>query len=232
MLREARLIRSSPIRSSRSCHDSVNPCRAWARSPTMVKLRDGQRSSSICHSASVSSCASSTTMCANGPASRSGSAVGSAASSTRASWRSCPRSIDITMPSSSSSAAIRLSTTSAIRSRSAASGGLAAGACVVTPPGRRAAAVPRPGAAGRTPSRPGVLALQLRDLVGLEPGSAHPQVGGHRPQVSDEVGRLEQRPRPVEGRRPAPRSARSDLRSRSAETRRPRLVVVLVHAGS
>ena len=42
----------------------------------MVKLRDGQRSSSICHSASVSSCASSTTMCANGPASRSGSAVG------------------------------------------------------------------------------------------------------------------------------------------------------------
>ena len=76
MLREATLTRSSPIRSSRSCHDSVNPCLAWARSPTMVKLRDGQRSSSICHSASVSSWASSTTMCANGPASRSGSACG------------------------------------------------------------------------------------------------------------------------------------------------------------
>ena len=54
----------------------MNPCRACARSPTIVKLRDGQRSSSICHSASVSSCASSTTMCANGPASRSGSALG------------------------------------------------------------------------------------------------------------------------------------------------------------
>ena len=42
----------------------------------MVKLRDGQRSSSICHSASVSSWASSTTMCANGPASRSGLGAG------------------------------------------------------------------------------------------------------------------------------------------------------------
>ena len=64
--------RSSRSASSRSCHDSVKPCRAWARSPTIVKLRDGQRSSSICHSASVSSCASSTTMWANGPASASG----------------------------------------------------------------------------------------------------------------------------------------------------------------
>ena len=50
MLSEARVIRSNPTRSSRSRHDSVNPCLAWARSPTMVKLRDGQRSSSICHS--------------------------------------------------------------------------------------------------------------------------------------------------------------------------------------
>ena len=48
-------------------HDSAKPCRAWARSPTMVRLRDGQRRSSICHSASVSSCASSTTTWANGP---------------------------------------------------------------------------------------------------------------------------------------------------------------------
>ncbi len=38
------------MRSRRSCQDSVKPCRAWARSPTTVKLRDGQRSSSICHS--------------------------------------------------------------------------------------------------------------------------------------------------------------------------------------
>ena len=97
MLSEASSTRSSPIRSSRSCHDSANPCRAWARSPTMVKLRDGQRSSSICHSASVSSCASSTTMCANGPASRSGSAAGSPASSTRAPCRSWTRSIDISV---------------------------------------------------------------------------------------------------------------------------------------
>jgi hypothetical protein len=48
MLREARLIRSSLIRSSRSCHDSVNPCLAWARSPTMVKLRDGQQHLPLC----------------------------------------------------------------------------------------------------------------------------------------------------------------------------------------
>ena len=36
----------------------------------MVKLRGGQRSNSMCRSASVSSWASSTTMCANGPASQ------------------------------------------------------------------------------------------------------------------------------------------------------------------
>ena len=35
--------RSMPTRASRSSHDSVNPCRAWARSPTIVRLRDGQR---------------------------------------------------------------------------------------------------------------------------------------------------------------------------------------------
>ena len=52
----------------------MNPCLAWARSPTIVKLREGQRSSNICHSASVSSWASSTTMWANGPANRSESA--------------------------------------------------------------------------------------------------------------------------------------------------------------
>ena len=29
------------------------PCLAWARSPTMVKLRDGRRRSNICHSGPV-----------------------------------------------------------------------------------------------------------------------------------------------------------------------------------
>ena len=54
--------------------------------------------------------------------------------------------------------------------------------------------------------RPGlrVRALQRPDVVGAEPGSAPPQVGGHRPQVADEVGRLEQRPGPVEGREQLP----------------------------
>ncbi len=48
--------------------------------------------------------------------------------------------------------------------------------------------------------RPGLggLALELSDVVGAEPGSAPAQVGGHRPQISDEVGRLEHRPRAVE----------------------------------
>ena len=36
-------MRSRPTRPSRCRHDSVNPCLAWARSPTMVKLRDGHR---------------------------------------------------------------------------------------------------------------------------------------------------------------------------------------------
>ncbi len=44
----------------------------------------------------------------------------------------------------------------------------------------------------------GVRALEPADLVAAEPGGTHPQVRGNRPQVSDEVGRLEQRPRPVE----------------------------------
>ena len=43
MFSEATLTWSSPIRWSRCSHDSVNPCLAWARSPTIVKLRDGQR---------------------------------------------------------------------------------------------------------------------------------------------------------------------------------------------
>ncbi len=52
---------------------------------------------------------------------------------------------------------------------------------------------------GHRPVLGSLLALQRPDLVAAEPGSAHPQVGGYRPQVSDEVGRFEQRPCAVEG---------------------------------
>ena len=38
MLSDAKLMVSNPTRSSRCCHDSVNPCLAWARSPTMVNV--------------------------------------------------------------------------------------------------------------------------------------------------------------------------------------------------
>ena len=119
MLSDASATWCSPTRSSRSCHDSANPCRACARSPTTVRLRDGQRRSSICHSASVSSWASSTTTCANGPASASGSTAGRADSSTSLSRRSSPRSIDM-MPSSESSVAMRSSTIVSMYARSAA----------------------------------------------------------------------------------------------------------------
>jgi hypothetical protein len=58
--------------------------------------------------------------------------------------------------------------------------------------------------------------LQTADLVGVEPGCAHAQVGGDRPEVSDQVDGLDQRPGPVEGigelavlrERPAPQVAR------------------------
>ena len=131
--------------------------------------------------------------------------------------RSSPRSIDITSISESS-VAIRSSTTLAICSRSAAT----AASCrrlrrdASGSPSRCRAA----SSSGRsdTVQACGVRALQPPHLVGAEPGRAPAQVGGHRPQVADEVGRLEQRPRPVEGRRAAPGSARSDRRSRSAGT--------------
>ena len=122
-------MRSSPTRSSLSRQDSirisddpgsvtVKPCRACARSPTMVKLREGQRSNNICHSASVNSCASSTTMWANGPAWGSLESSCRSVSSTKACLRSWPRNIDITR-SSESSDAMRSSTTPDRRSCSA-----------------------------------------------------------------------------------------------------------------
>ena len=216
MLSDARLTWSSPTRARRSCHDSVNPCRACARSPTMVRLRDGQRSRSICHSASVSSWASSTTMWANGPASRSGSASAATPSSTRASRRSWPRSIDITWRSESS-VAIRWSTTrSSPRARRRRRP--RADADDATPRGRRAAAGPRRGAAGRTPStRAGVPALQQPDLVGVEPGRAQPQVGGHRPQVARRGRSARSAATPCRRRRARSVLRASAVRIRSAE---------------
>lgn len=49
--------------------------------------------------------------------------------------------------------------------------------------------------------RPGlrVGALEPSYVVGAQPGSAHPQIGGHRPQVPHQVGRLQQRPGALEG---------------------------------
>ena len=74
-----------------------------------------------------------------------------------------------------------------------------------TSPGRRAAAVPRPGS-GRSETVQAWASARcsVRTSSGLEPGSAPPQVGGHRPQVPDDVRGFEQRPRPVEGREQVP----------------------------
>lgn len=54
--------------------------------------------------------------------------------------------------------------------------------------------------------RPGlaVRALESAYVVAVEPGGAHPQIGGDRPQVRDQVGGLQQRPRAVEGREQVP----------------------------
>ena len=74
--------------------------------------------------------------------------------------------------------------------------------------------------------RPGlsVLALQLLNVIGAKPGSAHAQVGGYRPQVRDEVGRFDQRPRAVEGRAQVPIA-----QQRRAEQVSRDVAVVLVH---
>ena len=46
--------------------------------------------------------------------------------------------------------------------------------------------------------RPGVRALEPADVGRVEPGGAHPQVGGHRPEVGHDVLGVEQRPRAAE----------------------------------
>jgi hypothetical protein len=43
-----------------------------------------------------------------------------------------------------------------------------------------------------------ILALQLPDLVWAEPGSTPPEIGGHRPQVSDQISGFDHRPGVVE----------------------------------
>lgn len=70
-------------------------------------------------------------------------------------------------------------------------------------PGRLGVADPPPrrvekGQIGDRPG-PGILALKLLDLVRGEPRRARAQIGRHRPQVGDDAGRVEQRPRPVDG---------------------------------
>jgi hypothetical protein len=41
--------------------------------------------------------------------------------------------------------------------------------------------------------------LEFPHLVGAQPGRAQPQVGGHCPEVADEIRRFEPRPGPVQG---------------------------------
>ena len=182
----------------------MNPCLAWARSPTMVKLRDGQRSSSICHSRVGQLLG----LVHDDVCERAGELVRARCAAvrsrrTRASCRSWPFSM-IIAPSLSYSASSRSSTTRAICSRLAAM----AASCRRRRRGRLRVAEPLPGRVqkrqvGHRP-RLGVGALQLPHVLGAEPGSAFAQVGRHRPQVADEVSRFEQRPRAVEGREQLP----------------------------
>lgn len=117
----------------------ANPRRAWARSPTIVRLRDGQRRGSRRHSASVSSWASSTTMCANGPASRSVSSAGTTSSSARAVRMLSRRSSGSGLSGSSFASSSR-STTSSMTERLSANA-----SCRRRRPGRRAR-IPEAGA--------------------------------------------------------------------------------------
>ena len=200
---------SSPTRSSRSCHDSANPCLAWARSPTMVRLRDGQRQQQhlplrvgqllglVHHDVGERA----------GEEIRVGARQGTLVDQLRRAGRRRAAS-----------------TSRACRSRRWRSGGRRPG---TSAPARRRARH-RAGAGVRdasgSPSRCraasrsgrsetvqacGSRRWSLRTSSGVEPGRAHAQVRRHRPQVADEVGRLQQRPRHAEGGRPAPRSAPS-----------------------
>ncbi len=94
---------------------------------------------------------------------------------------------------------MRSSTTSDIWARCSRGGGLApapaaGGLGVAEPPPGRVQQRQVGGGPGRR-----LVALQRADLLGRQPRSAQAQVRGHRPQVADQVGRLEQRPRAAEG---------------------------------
>ena len=90
-----------------------------------------------------------------------------------------------------------------------------AGAGAGTPRGRRGAAGPRRAAAGRDAVHAvGSSRCSGEHLVAARATGRTAQVGGHRPQVADEVGRLEQRPGAVEGLRSS-RLRRSDLAERA-----------------
>ena len=53
---------------------------------------------------------------------------------------------------------------------------------------------------GADPVACDIASLQLLELVTVEPRRAVPEVGPNPPQVCHDVGRLEEGPRPVEGR--------------------------------
>ena len=203
MLSVARAIRSSPIRSSRSDHDSGNPCRAWARSPTMVKLRDGQRQQQhlplgvgqllrLVH---------------DDVRERAGEQVRVAAGQRGLVDQGVPQVLPAQHRHHEQLGVVGGDQVVDHLVMLLALGG--DGGLVPTPaPGRLRVAEPLPGRVqqrqvGHRPG-PGVRALQRPYVVGAEPGRAPAQVRRHRPQVADEVGRLEQRPRPVEGRAQRP----------------------------
>ena len=164
----------------------MNPWRAWARSPTTVKLRDGQRAQQHLPLGvgqflglvddDVRERAGELVRVD----ARQGGLVDQACSA-----KSWPRSIDITI-SSLSSDAMRSSTTSAIcacwrRDRGLPPALAPCGLRVADPLSRRI----QERQVGDGP-RSRILTLERLDLVGREPRRAQPQVGGHRPQVADD----------------------------------------------
>jgi hypothetical protein len=152
MLSAARLMLSSPIRSSRSGHDSVNPCLAWERGLVDQGVPQVFSAQHRDHALPV--------------------VVG------------VEQVVDDAVhvvPFGGDSGV--MATLSARRFRVAES----LPCCV------------QERQVGRRPG-PGVRALQPVHVVEVEPGRALAQVGGYRPQAPDDVGSLDYRPRPIEGR--------------------------------
>ena len=101
-------------------------------------------------------------------------------------------------------------------------------------PGRLRVAQPLPGRVEQRQvgHRPGLAvgALQLPHVLAAEPGGAFAQVGGDRPQVGDEIGRLDQRPRPVEGRAQLPVLLQRPAQLVGADTMLARIVTMVSDA--